>query len=173
MRRVASVARIASGLGALGVACMLLAGAAPAEPYAVGSTVAVLELPDQHDAVHRIDATTRAVLLSRDMDGGGHVREALASDGASQLTAAGAVYVADVSGMPALIRRMIAIPRMRGRVYPVLLDTDGGPTAPFPAQDGQATWIRLDGLRVSEIRFLGSAEEVKAALAAAGSPPGE
>jgi hypothetical protein len=101
------------------------------------------------------------------------VREALASEGAAQLEKAGAVYVADVSGMPGLIRRLFAIPRMRERGYPVLLDVEGVPTARFPVEAGKASWIRLEGLRIAEIRFLASAEEVKAALAPPADPPGD
>ena len=172
MRRVSGAA---SGGVVIGVLALGLAGAAPArgEPYAVGSSLDPLALPDQHGVEHRVDAATRGVLLSRDMDGGGFVREALASEGAAQLEKAGAVYIADVSGMPGLIRRMFAIPRMRQRGYPVLLDVEGVPTVRLPAEAGKASWIRLEGLRIAEIRFLASAEEVKAALAPPETPPGD
>jgi hypothetical protein len=161
---------------AFAIAALLLGlagAAASAEPFAVGESLEPLALADQHGVERRVDAATRGILLTRDMDGGGFVREALASEGAAQLEQAGAVYVADVSRMPGLIRRMFAIPRMRERGYPVLLDTEGTSTARFPAQPGKASWIRLEGLRVAEVRFLTSAEEVRAALAPPDDPPGE
>lgn len=138
---------------------------ASAQSVAVNQAIAAIALADQHGQPGAIDAATRGVLLSRDMDGGSLVREALATDGPAQLERAGAVYVADVHGMPALIRRFIAIPRMRERPYRVLLDVEGAPSAALPAEEGKATWLRLDGLRVVEIRFLSSSEEVKQALA--------
>lgn len=154
---------------------LALAALAPAaalgQGVGVNDTIAAIALEDQHGQPGGVDATTRGILLSRDMDGGGLVREALAEDGAAQLERAGAVYVADVHGMPGLIRRMVALPRMRGRPYRVLVDTDGAPTAVLPSVPGKATWLRLDGLRVVEIRFLSSADEVRQALA--GSPSGE
>jgi hypothetical protein len=107
------------------------------------------------------------VLLTRDMDAGGFVRAALAEEGAAKLARAGAVYVADVHRMPAPIRRLFSLPRMRERPYRVLLDTDGEPTAALPSESGKATWIRLDGLRVVELRFLATAADVAAALAPA------
>jgi hypothetical protein len=172
MRGVSGAAFRAFAIGALALG---LAWVQPAqgEPYAVGSSIEPLALADQHGVERRVDAATRGLLLSRDMDGGGFVREALASEGAARLEKAGAVYVADVSRMPGLIRRMIAIPRMRGRGYPVLLDTEGAATARFPAEAGKASWIRLEGLRIAEIRILASAEDVTAALASAALPPGE
>jgi hypothetical protein len=161
---------------AFAIAALLLclaAARAGAEPYAVGSSIEPLTLADQHGVERGVSAATRGVLLTRDMDAGGFVREALASEGAAQLERAGAVYVADVSRMPGLIRRMFAIPRMRQRGYPVLLDTEGAPTARFPAEAGKASWIRIDGLRVVEVRFLASADEVRAALIQPESPPGD
>jgi hypothetical protein len=69
--------------------------------------------------------------------------------------------------MPALIRRLFALPRMRERPYRVLLDTDGAPTATLPAEPGKATWLRLEGLRVVEVRILGSTGEVLQVLGVA------
>jgi hypothetical protein len=134
-------------------------GAAP------GAVLAPIALEDQHGAPGGVDASTRGVLLTRDMDAGAFVREALAEDGAGQLERAGAVYVADVHRMPALIRRLVALPRMRERPYRVLVDADGAPTAPLPAEEGKVTWLRLDGLQVVEARFLTGAEQVRSALA--------
>jgi len=160
------IVRAALWFGIVGLApCAALAQAA-----AVNDTLAAIALEDQHGEPGGVDAATRGVLLSRDMDGGGLVREALATDGAAQLERAGAVYIADVHGMPGLVRRFIAIPRMRERPYRVLLDTDGAPTAALPGEEGKATWLRLEGLRVVEIRFLTSSEEVGKALA--GAPSG-
>jgi hypothetical protein len=138
----------------------------------VGSSIEPLVLEDQHGAAGGVDATTRAVFLSRDMDGGAFIREALAEDGAAKLQKVGAVYIADVHRMPAPIRRWIAIPRMRDRSYPVLLDTDGEATASLPSAEGKATWIRLEGLRVVEVRLIGTTAEAVALLGGE-APPGE
>jgi hypothetical protein len=146
--------------------------AAGAEPVGVGASIEPLALEDQHGVAGGVDAKTRALFLSRDMDGGAFVREALAEDGAAKLEKAGAVYIADVHRMPGPIRRWIAIPRMRDRSYPVLLDTDGEATASLPSEEGKATWIRLEGLRVVEVRLLGTTAEVVALLGGE-MPPGE
>jgi hypothetical protein len=82
MRRVSGAASRAFALGALALG-LVLAPPASGEPYAVGSRIEPLTLTDQHGVERRVDAATRVVLLSRDMDGGGCVREALASEGAA------------------------------------------------------------------------------------------
>jgi len=148
---------------------LLLAAAARAEPYAVGSALEPLEFADQHDQVRTVDASRRALLFTRDMQAGDLLKRALAEDGAAQLERAGAVYVADVSGMPALVLRMFALPRLRQRPYPILLDRDGSQTARLPSQSGKVSLLVLDALRVKEIRYLESPEEIRAALAASGN----
>jgi hypothetical protein len=146
---------------------LLIPIAAPvrAEPYAVGATLEPLELADQHGQLRRVDATRRALLFTRDMDAGEVLKQALASEGPAQLDGAGAVYVADVSGMPALVLRIFALRKMRERPYPMLLDRDGESSARLPAQPGKVTLLVLDALRIAEIRYPGTSDEVRAALA--------
>jgi hypothetical protein len=150
-------AGLAGAIAALGVAGAA-AGLAP------GDRVEPFRLEDQHGVPHEVDATRRAVLLTRDMDGGGHVREALAEGGAERLARAGAVYVADVSRMPALVRRLLAEPRMRGRPYPILLDRTGEVSAAWPGQAGRVTLVVLDRLEVRAVHSLDTAEAVRSAL---------
>lgn len=148
------------------LALVLLIAAAPvrAEPYAVGARLEPLELADQHGQIRRVDATRRALLFTRDMEAGEILKQALAADGSALLDRAGAVYVADVSGMPALVLRMFALRKLKQRPYPMLLDRDGSPTARLPAQAGKISFLVLDALRIAELRYLGSADEVRAAL---------
>jgi hypothetical protein len=146
------------GLGALAAA------AAADGLLAVGSTLAPRTLPDQHGSAHAIDASVRVVLFTRDMKGGGIVKEALQEDGRSFLERHHALYVSDVSRMPAFIRVTIAKPRLRGRDYPILLDEEGQATADFPAVEGKATLLFLDGLRVVRIEQAGSVDDLRHAL---------
>jgi hypothetical protein len=133
--------------------------AAKPPPLAVGDALTRFELTDQHDKTHAVDAEVKVVLLSRDMDGGGVVRAALERQGdaaAAFLAERSAVYVADVSRMPGLVRRVIAIPRMRGRPYPVLLDQEGTTTAALPSEAGKASVLWLDGLRLVRVEQVDS-----------------
>lgn len=149
------------------LALVILSAAAllRAEPYAIGGTLEPLELADQHGQVRGVDATRRVLLFTRDMDAGEILKQALAADGPALLERAGAVYVADVSGMPALVLRMFALRKLRERPYPILLDREGEKTARLPAQTGRISFLRLDALRIVELRHLGSTDEVRAALA--------
>jgi hypothetical protein len=138
---------------------------APA-PFAPGDRLPALELADQHGETHRLESSVRRVLFTSDMDGGRLVKEALRNDGGARLDGAAAAYVSDVSRMPGPIRRMFAMPAMRRRPYPIWLDTEGEATARFPVEKGKVTLLILADLELREVRHLGSAEEILAALPA-------
>jgi hypothetical protein len=146
--------------------CLALSGTAVAEPWQEDLVLEPLTLPDQHGETRAIDPSVRAILFSRDMDGGGILKEAVGENGAALLERAGAVYVADVSRMPGLVRRLFALPSLRRRGYPVLLDEDGRATADFPSAEGKATLVLLDALRVARIGHFESAEALRTALLA-------
>jgi len=164
--------RIAPAAAALALVA-LFAPAAFAEELGPGDVLPALALPDPHGETHVVEADTRVLILSRDMDGGGAVRDALEEGGAEFLAAHDAVYVADVSGMPWLIRKTIALPRLRDRPYPMLLDEDGDDTATLPHREGRATLLFLGETdnRVEAVEYAGSAEELRAAVEARSEAP--
>ena len=131
------------------------AGAAAAEAadaaHGVDSVLPGFSLPDQHGEVRSLDGKVKLLLFSRDMEGGKLIQQALERADAAFLSDRGAVYVSDVSRMPAFVRRFIAKPRMRRRPYPMLLDEDGAATARFPSREGHATLLFLDALRITRV----------------------
>jgi hypothetical protein len=162
--------RLRPARGLLVAVLLVLAAPVSAEPYAVGATLPELALADQHGQSHAIDASTRLVLFSRDMDGGKVIQQALKGSDADSLAERGAVYVSDVSRMPGLVRRIIAKPRMRRRPYPMLLDEEGTATADFPSESGKATLLVVEGLRVTRIDYVSTPASVEAALGGEPTP---
>lgn len=164
LRRAAPAAAIACLLAAT-VAAHAEGETAPAPDAGVaGNVLALAPLRDQHGGISQLGPTTALLLLTRDMDGGSIAKEALADGGHQALTAARAVYVADVSRMPAFIRSAFALPAMRRRPYPVVLDETGRVTAALPYRQGQVSVIRLDDHRITGVSFASSSAEVRAAL---------
>ena len=146
------------------VFAIFLAVSASAEPYRVGASLAPLSLQDQHDEEQRLDASVQVVLFSRDMAGGDLLEAALEESPKGWLPQHHVLYVADIHGMPALIARMFAIPSMRKRPYPMLLDRDGEATARFPSEEGKATLLFLEDLRIQRLFFASSSAEIRRAL---------
>jgi hypothetical protein len=142
-------------------AAVLPAVASAEEPYKKGDPMVGIALEDQHGETAKIDASTRLVLFTRDMEAGDTVKAALAEKRTADLEVLGLVYAADISGMPGLVRRMFAVPAMRKRGYAMLLDTTGEETERIPSEPSRATLIALEDLEVTSIRFLDRADEIQ------------
>lgn len=153
------------------LAILLLAPTAAAQTRAVGDRIEPFSLEDQHGEAHEVDASIQVILFSRDMAGGKLLKEALADDGAGLLERRGAVYVADISGMPSLVARLFALPSMRERPYAMLLDRDGSATAQLPDREERATVIVLDALEIQRVEHLETAGEILRALEPSGPRP--
>ncbi len=145
-------------------ALVLLASAARAETYAVDAVVPPIELPDQHGELRALDASLRAVVFCRDMGAGEVVKDAVAKAGTTLFERNRAVYVVDLAGMSAFVRRWFAMPGLRRRPYRVFLDEDGAKTADFPTVDGRPTVLVLESLRVASVQHPKNADELVAIL---------
>jgi hypothetical protein len=143
---------------------VLAALAAAEERYDVGSTVPRLTLEDQHGVAGVLDDTIHIVVLTRDMDAGNVVKEALGSEEQRFLDERHVVYVADISRMPALVSRLIAVPRMRDRHYRIFLDRKGEVVPRFPVTDGKPTVVYLEKGRVTRVVHPANAAELRAAV---------
>lgn len=143
---------------------VLVASTAFAEPYAVGSTLPPIELPDQHGELRKLDESVRAVVFTRDMKAGDVAKAAVAKAGPDLFERNSAVYIVDVKGMPSLVRMLFARPAMKRRPYRLLVDDAGDKTADIPGGATFPTVLVLDKLRVTGIENPTSVEALIAAL---------
>jgi hypothetical protein len=150
----------------LSLLTLIIDTAAYAEPefYGVGDRLPEIVLRDQHDHEDAVDASTRILLFSRDMDGGKLLQSALEGTDAEVLAEQDAVYLSDISGMPSLIARLFAVPSMRKRPYSMLLDRSGEATERIPDVEEKATVIFLKDLRIERIEHVDSADGVRALI---------
>ena len=139
---------------------------AQGEPLRPGMAMPEIRLVDQHDVAVTIGAAVRYALVTRDMDSGDLVKEALAENGGATLEAARAVYVSDISRMPGVITKLFALPAMRKRGYRILLDRDGKATADIPNEAGKITVLELAGGAITRIHYVSTVEGLRALLAA-------
>jgi len=147
---------------------LLLAGAPAAqpasEPYGPGDRLPDIELPDQFGEPHRIGESTRVLLFSRDMQAGEILSQALSDVGADVLAERQVLYVSDLSGMPGFVTSWMALPALRDRAYPILVDREGEPTARYPAERGRPTLLFLDALRIVRVESPESAPQTRTLL---------
>jgi hypothetical protein len=147
------------------LAASMLSAPVLAEPLQVGMPLPALSLADQHDKPGPVGPDVRLLVITRDMDGGNIVKEALAQGGAATLAKADAVCISDISRMPGFVTSMFALPALKKRDYPVLLDRDGKATADFPYEENHVALVSTDGTKVTAVRFVATAKDLEAALA--------
>jgi hypothetical protein len=152
-------------------AAALLLSLLPLIAHAVepGERLAPWTLLDQYEQPYSLNADTRLLLVARDMDGAKLVKAALADQPKGYLEARGAVFVADIERMPAVISKLFAIPAMRDYSYRVMLDRDGRVASRYAGTEGQVLWLTLDHGVLVEQREYADAAPLKAALQALGN----
>lgn len=148
-------------LAALAFATSLPLAAAPLEP---GSPWPALTLPDQHDRPVSVGPPARLVLFAADKAASDRAVAVLVARGAQALSALQAVYVADISAMPALVTRMFALPRLRELTFPVALARDAALVSDLPRQPGSVTVFTLREGRVAAVRQAATTEALEALL---------
>ncbi|GAA0787225.1 MULTISPECIES: hypothetical protein [Pseudomonadati] len=126
----------------------------------VGDTLVLISLLDQFEKPLNVTAETKVLLFSRDMDGGEIIQAAFA-DTPDDQRPENLVYVADISGMPSLIAKYVAVPKMQDYPFTLGLDREGEITAAFPLVKGQATIIKLNDLKIQSIEFAQDAKMLK------------
>jgi len=62
--------------------------------------------------------------------------------------------------MPRLVAKLFALPSMRRRPYPMLLDRDGQTTARLPDVAGTVTVISLERLKITRVEQLTDSAEL-------------
>ncbi len=93
----------------------LLALGLNAAPLAVDSVVDNLKIKDQNEVEKVIDTNVKTILFASDKSTSDMLRDYLLplSEKENILEKNSAVYVADISGMPSLISKFIALPKMK------------------------------------------------------------
>ena len=137
----------------------ILALNAAANSFSVGDTVPDITINDQFEKAHKIYANVKTVLFASDKDASDILKEYLLSKEGDILTANNAIYVADISGMPSLITKFFALPKMKKYPFSVMLldDTNKGN---FVKEEGKIIVYTLDNLKVLDKRSITTAEEL-------------
>ncbi|MFZ6047445.1 FAD/FMN-containing dehydrogenase [Pseudomonas sp. CR3202] len=146
----------------LGLMLCLLATVSQA--LEVGERLAPWTLLDQYEQPYSLDDQLQLLLVARDMDGAKLVKAALEGQPKGYLEGRRAMFLADISRMPALVSRLFAVPAMRDYNYRVLLDRESRVASRYPGQASQVLWLRLDHGKLAEQREFSDAAALRAAL---------
>lgn len=140
---------------------------ADAAPLTEGSAMPTLSLNDQHDKPAAVSTQTRWVVFTAEKPVSDMVSAVLAAEPEGVADRLRLVYVADISGMPALVTRMFALPKLRELPFQIALVRDtaqAAQVADLPRVAGAATVLRLENGRVIQVASARQAAELRALL---------
>ncbi|MFT4176453.1 MAG: hypothetical protein QM627_07320 [Luteolibacter sp.] len=121
--------------------------------YKQGEPMDSFQAKDQHGAVYDFQPIrVKYLLVSHDMDTGKKANVALTELGKDFLPRHGAVYLANIHGMPAIGRRF-ALPKMKKYLHRIVLGDDTSLMERFPQEAGKVTVIGISGGKVRSIRY--------------------
>ncbi len=141
--------------------------AALAAPLVPGDPVPVIALEDQHGKPVRVDARTRRLLFSAERSVNDMVAKVLSAQGSGVLERQETVYVADISTMPAVITRLMALPKMRELPFSIGLAREPAQVlqlSDLPRQPGAATVLRFVEGKLVDIHLARNEVQLRAAL---------
>lgn len=143
----------------LWVPLVLLAG-----PVEVGQPLPALTLKDQHDKAWQIEVDTKLVLFAAGRKASNLALAVLGAQPKDFLEQRKAVYLADMSRMPAFITRTFALPSLREQPFRVGVSLDERVLADWPSQLDAVLLIDLQDGRVNQVRSAGTEAELRTAL---------
>ncbi len=123
---------------------------------AMGTTTFV----DQWERPIALDSATQWVVFSKSKDGGNWVRDAFNAHQLTDPSAKGLVYIADISGMPALISKWFAIPKMQNYAFPMALVKEEALSAHWPFEADSVMVYRMKNGQIVKATALKDAQSV-------------
>lgn len=142
---------------------VLLGLSAIASSLTIDSEVPAIKIKDQFEKEHTIDANVKTILFASDKGTSDILKEYLLSKDADILTKNNAIYVADISGMPSLISKFVALPKMKKYPFSVLLLDDTNKDN-FSKEEGKIIVYTLDNSKVTNIAKISTKEELEAII---------
>lgn len=136
------------------LAVTMLATALFANSFNVNSPIGSFEMTDQFDKKHTVDANVKTIIVSFEKDTSANLNEFLASQEAGFLEANNAVFIADISGMPTIITKIFAMPKMKKYNYNILLITEEDDTR-FLHKEELLTVYKLENGVITTVEYAG------------------
>lgn len=137
-----------------------------ADQLQIGDSLPTAEFIDQHNQTHKLDSTIQLVIFAHTKETGSMMTDLLAVEDSDYLVKRNAIYIADISGMPSLIARFFALPKLRKIDSPIYLVEKTGAVAWLPREDDKLTLLMLSNGIIEKISFIGDKETMSSMLEA-------
>jgi hypothetical protein len=117
----------------------------------------------QHETKMALDNITNWVFFAKSKDGSKMLQQVFKDLKVDKqwLVEKKAIYVGDISGMPSLIARFFALPKMRDYNFPIALDKEGDITKDWQGKTEFVTIYKIKNLQVLETIQLDEVDKLK------------
>lgn len=136
--------------------CLGINGVAMAAELQTGDAIPAITLKDQFDKPVTLTTDVKTLLFVIEKPASDLVNNYLLKQDKNYLLNHNAYFIADISGMPGMITKMFAIPKMQKRPYSIMLAYDAQETAFMPREKNQVTVVKVAGGKVESIQYLAS-----------------
>ena len=130
-----------------------------ANSLTIGNNLPTLTIKDQFEKDFTVDANIKTIIFSATKTEGTTIKEFLLTKDKDYLATNKTVYVADITGMPSLITKFIAMPKMKDYPFSVLL-VDEATKGLFPVKEDMISIISLENGKITDIKYVKTAEEL-------------
>lgn len=129
----------------------------------INDALPTITFNDQFEKTHTISNDTKMILVAYDKDISASLKEVLLSKNDNYLKDNKIVYVADITGMPYLIAKFFAIPKMKKYPFSVYFLAEENENAFSKKEDMISVYTIKDG-KVLNLSHLSSKEEIEKLL---------
>lgn len=126
-----------------------------------GEKIPTFSINDQFEKAQMIPTTTKTIIVAGSKDASDVIKEYLLSLEGDSLTKNDAVYIADISGMPSLITKFFALPKMKKYPFKILLLDETNNTK-FLMQEDKITIYEVENQLVKDVKYITTKEELAA-----------
>jgi histidinol phosphatase-like PHP family hydrolase len=118
------------------------------------STIAPFTLNDQFGEEHSITQMPKLLICSFGKESGKLISSYFNQQSNNYLESNNIKLMADVSGVPSLLRKTIIFPKMKKYGFKILVSTESSFMKQFPTQEDKLTVLKLDNGTVTDILFV-------------------
>ncbi len=137
----------------------LLAFATFANALSVGDSTPNFKIKDQFEKDNVIKSDAELVLFAGDKGMSEVLRDYLKPKGKGFLESKKAYYMADISGMPSLIAKFFALPKMKKYPFSILLVNEEQAKS-FDKKEDNITVYTINNGKVSDIKYIKTSKEL-------------
>jgi len=130
-----------------------------AQTINIGDTLPTITLEDQFEKTHTISPQNKRILVAFDKDASDLLKEFLLNKEDDFLTKNQTVYVGDISGMPSLISKFFAIPKMKKYPFSILFLDDKNRNV-FSKKEDMISVYTLENGKIKNLSHISTKEEL-------------